>query len=418
VSRRGGDGLSRRQRVKQAKAKLVASPSGEVKVSILTGVTNTSEGLDLSHDVRLVRSALLYADKVELVSPVAAMLAGILTGLSQGGDFVAEMMTGLDDSTLRYLSDGQDPGQLRAQLQLMRSLSSLPRAQRRKLLTKDQARQLAEMTQQFRQVMNQGAEGMGTAMQGMWERAGAPDLEPAAAEGLLTIRGDVYDFTLPNDRVVDHFADGLQRLVEDPTNHLMFDRQMGDLTRKLLEARPDLEQRLAPHTKRATLGAGLTTRLPAFPDASMTAIIDARTELSAPLSRYRRAVGDMSERLAAGPVDNPELATEIEDLWRDDVQPALQSLASDLSATALAQNLVGQLPTDGRAWGGLAALGVSYMQVGVGALTELTQPAALVAGASLAGTALGDAVKATVSKRKDARSHDLYYLLALNDHLA
>lgn len=417
MAHRGWDGLSRRQRAKQAKAKLVAGPGGEVKVSILTGVTNTPEGLDLTHEVRLVRSALLYADKVELVSPVAAMLAGTLAGLSQGGGFVADIFDTLDDSTLAYLSDGQDPAQLRAALLTMRALSSLPRAQRRQL-PKEQAEQLAQLTQQFKQMLDQSAEGMGTAMQGLWERAGAPDLEPAAAEGLLTIRNDVFDFTLPTDEAIEFFAAGLQRLVEDPTNHLMFDRQMGDLTRRLLEERPNLEDSLAPHTKRATLGAGLATRLPAFPDAPMTAIIDARTELSAPLGRYRRAVGNMSGRLAAGPVDNPGLATEIEDLWRDDVQPTLQTLAEDLSVGAFARNLAGQVPTDGKAWGGAAALGVSFLQIGVSALPDPTQPAALVAGATLAGSALGDAIRSTMAKRKDARTHDLYYLLALNDHLA
>ena len=91
MAHRGWDGLSRRQRVRQAKAKLVAGPGGEGKVSIVTGGTHAPDGVDLRHEVRLVRSALLYADKVELVSPVAAMLAGTLAGLAQGGGFVADV---------------------------------------------------------------------------------------------------------------------------------------------------------------------------------------------------------------------------------------------------------------------------------------------------------------------------------------
>ena len=415
---RDGGRLSRRQRARQARAKLVTDAGGEVKVSILTGVSNTSEGVDLSHELRLVRSALLYADKVELVSPVAAMLSGILAETAQGGDFLAETMENLDDSTLRHLSDGKDPDQLRAQLQLMRSLSSLSRAERRKRLGTEGSRQLGELTQQFRAVMSKGAADIGSVMQGIWEGAGAPDLEPAAAAGLLTIRGDVFNPSLPADQAIEHYAASLQVLVEDPTNHLMFDRQMGDLTRKLLEEHPDLEDSLAPHSRRATLGAGLATRLPAFPDASMTAIIDARTQLATPLGRYRRAVGTLSGRLAAGPVDNPELATEIEDLWRDDVQPTIQALAKDLSAGAFARNLVAQMPTDGKAWGGVAAFGASYLQIGVGSLADLAQPAALVASASFLGASVGDAVKTTLTMRRDARTHDLYYLLALNDHLA
>ncbi|NHB84969.1 hypothetical protein G7085_11070 [Tessaracoccus sp. HDW20] len=387
-------------------------------MSIITGATNSSEGLDLSHEVRLVRSALLYADRVDLLSPPAAMLAGIIAGTAQGGDFVLDVMNNLDDATLQHLSGGKDPTKLRGELQLMSSLTSLPRAERRRRLGAEGSRQLSALSRQFRQMMDKGAADMGTAMQSVWERAGAPDLEQAAEAGLLTIRGDLIDFNLPADQAAENFAASLQKLMEDPTNHLMFDEQMGGLTRRLLEERPELKSSLTPHTKRATLGSGLAARLPAFPDAPMAAILAARNELEAPLGRYRRAVGQMSARLAAGPVDNPQLATEIEDLWQDDVQPTLRQLSDGLSASAFVPHLLGQLPADGKVWSGLASFGVSFLQVGVGALAELTQPAALATGAGLVATSLGKAAKATIANRQDARSHGLYYLLALNERLA
>lgn len=198
----------------------------------------------------------------------------------------------------------------------------------------------------------------------------------------------------------------------------MFDEQMGGLTRNLLAERPELQDGLAPHAKRATLGTGLVTKLPAFPDAPMATILEARIELASPLGRYRRAIGQLSERLAAGPVDTPALASEIEDLWRDEVHPTLRQLDRDLSASVIATQLRDQVPSDPKAWGGLAAFAVSFLHVGVGALADLTQPATQAAGASLLAASMGKAAQAALQERRKARSHDLYYLLALNDKLA
>jgi hypothetical protein len=107
---------SRRQRVKRSKAAVRIEPGGGLKIVIATGPQQGPAGFSVEEDVRLVRSALLYADQVELISPGALMIASLAAGAAQGPDFVFELMGTLDESTLRHLGFDGDIAQMRRTL--------------------------------------------------------------------------------------------------------------------------------------------------------------------------------------------------------------------------------------------------------------------------------------------------------------
>jgi len=61
---------SRQQQNKRSKVAVRIEASGGLKIVIATGPHQSPAGLSVEDDVRLVRSALLYADQVELISRV------------------------------------------------------------------------------------------------------------------------------------------------------------------------------------------------------------------------------------------------------------------------------------------------------------------------------------------------------------
>jgi hypothetical protein len=408
---------SRRQPDKRSKAAVRIEPSGGLKIVIATGPQQGPAGFSVEEDVRLVRSALLYADQVELISPGALMIASLAAGAAQGPDFVFELMGTLDESTLRHLGFDGDIAQMRSTFATIKQLNDLPRAQRRKFLGADGSRRVRGMVAEMVGKFLHGEQGFEAVTSILWEQAGAPDLAVAADAGLLTLSTDAFDFGAQTGLQMEQYVETLKRLLADPHSHLMFDEQIaGIVTAMLREEQAELHPLTAEHALRAATGTGLVERLPAFPEAPMDAILEARSELAEPLVRYRKGVIDLSVKLMSGPLE-PALKAEVNDLWRDEVQPTLVSLRRDLSVTRLAKDAAFNLATDAKALvSGAAGVGVFF---GVGSVADLAKwstAAAATAGGFVIQSAT-QSVRAAAASREAARTHDLYYLLAANDHL-
>ncbi len=374
--------------------------------------------MSVEEDVRLVRSALLYADRVELISPGALMIASLAAAAAQGPDFVFGLMGTMDESVLRPLGFEGDIDGLRSQLAMIKQFNDLPRAQRRKLLGAERSRQIREIVADMVGRFLHGEHGLEGVANRLWERAGAPDLAVAAEAGLLTLSTDAFDFTAKTDLQMEQYVQTLRHLLADPTSHLMFDEQIaGIVTAMLGEDQAELHPLTAEHALRAATGTGLVERLPAFPEAPIDAILQTRSELAEPLVRYRKGIISLSAKLISGPLESA-LKAEVDDLWRDEVQPTLVSLRRDLSLTRLAKDAAFTLTTDAKAvMAGTAGAGVF---LGVGPVDDLAQWSTAAVAATAGGFVIQSAiesVRAAAGSRKAARTHDLYYLLAANDRL-
>lgn len=408
---------SRQQREKRSKASIRIEPSGGLKIVIATGPQHGPAGLTVAEDVRLVRSALLYADQVELISPGALVIAALAAGAAQGPDFMFELMGTLDETTLRHLGFDGDVAQMRSALLTIKQLNDLSRTQRRKLIGADSSRQIRGMVAEMVGQFLHGEQGFEAVANSLWEQAGAPDLAVAADAGLLTLSTDAFDIGAQTGLQMEQYAETLRRLLADPHSHLMFDEQMTSLVAAMLrEQQAEMHPLTAAHSLRAATGAGLVEHLPAFPEASMDTILDTRSELAEPLIRYRKGVIDLSAKLLSGPLE-PALRAEVSDLWRDDVQPTLVSLRNDLSMTRLAKDTAFNLATDAKALvAGFTGVSVFF---GVGQVDDLAQwstTAAATAGGFVTHSAM-QSVRDAAAGREAARTHDLYYLLAANDRL-
>ena len=350
---------SRQRRDKRSKVAVRIEASGGLKIVIATGPQQGAAGLSVEDDVRLVRSALLYADRVELISPGALMIASLAAGAAQGPDFVFELMGTLDESTLRHLGFDGDIAQMRSTLATIKQLNDLPRAQRRRLLGAGGSRQIRAIVAEMVGKFLHGEQGFEAVASNLWEQAGAPDLAVAADAGLLTLSTDAFDFSAQTGLQMEQYVETLRRLLADPQCHLMFDEQIaGIVTAMLREEQAEMHPLTAEHALRAATGTGLVERLPAFPEAPMDTILEARSELAESLVRYRKRIIDLSAKLISGPLESA-LKTEVDDLWRDEVRPTLVSLRRDLSATRLAKDAAFDLATDAKALvSGAAGVGV------------------------------------------------------------
>lgn len=164
---------------------------------------------------------------------------------------------------------------------------------------------------------------------------------------------------------------------------------------------------------RAKVGTGLVSHLPTFPGASIESILETRQDLADPLAQYRRGVKNLSSTVESEPL-SAELGAEVEDMWRDEVVPAVNDLRHDLSMTRLAHDTAVNLGRDTKS----ILLGGGFF-FGVNAVTDLSSlMAAGAAAAPVVGKAVADAYGGLAGDRRAAKRHGLFYLLALEDRLA
>lgn len=362
---------------------------------------------ELRNDLRLVRSALLYADTVELCSPMATLASSTAGGFGSRDPLATlEFLISCGDTMLDGFIPGETSAQARQSLRDLHELLSIPRSMVRKLPAEDAWR----IDQARKEVANM------TDLDELIERTGAYELEQAIEAGVLTLVETRIDLDDTDAVLTDRFTTLLTDLLTSSSKHVLLDEAMADLASTLAGNGSLSASDLAlDRAGRSSLGTGLIHHLPAFPDAPVSSILEARAELDESRRRYRGHLGTLEKEINSGPLD-PGRASEISDLWRDTVDPAMHDLRRDLSKTRLAREAGLAAASDKGSWGALT-LGGGALHAGVLPTDLWTAAGAFTAVTTAAGRATAQALKDAQARRHSARSHGLYYLLQLEDRL-
>lgn len=382
-----------------------------LRLVVATSPTDYEDGRFLAHDLKLIRSALLYADTVELLSPAAVMIGHVAALGSTDSDTWMTIMESLDDADLTHLGVEGDPVAWKETLAGLRATSNLPRAQRRRLL----GRHHAELQRQIRSLEQalQAPQGALDMVHRILETAGAPELIDAVESGALTVNWDFMSAGSDTDTQIVEYTERLTSLLASPNEHLLLDQRMADLARSLItEGKVSPGELTLARAARSRLGTGLVSRLPVFPDASVQQVLEVRRGLAEPLSAYRSGVTRVSEQIRSGAF-GAGLEGEISDLWRDEVAPAVARLRAELSGTRLVRESAINLGVDAK-----TLLSGSAMFFGVETVTDVHQAVAAAAGGfPVLAKAVASAFKESAERRGAARGHEFFYLLELENRL-
>ncbi|MEW5931049.1 MAG: hypothetical protein AB1941_26595 [Gemmatimonadota bacterium] len=172
--------------------------------------------LALSNEIRLVKAALLYADRAILLSPTAYMIHSISSGrhLNDSATLVSlvPMLAQLDPS-LREKLEG---------LEGMVKLLSLSRAQRcalPKQMRQEIEKQTAGLKKSLGEVRNVFAS--------IGKQAGLPALERALSSGIISLHS--FETSHEMDDTIDQFTGALFKAVAQGETYPLFDEQVGGL---------------------------------------------------------------------------------------------------------------------------------------------------------------------------------------------
>jgi hypothetical protein len=358
--------------------------------------------VDFRGELGLLKAALLYADRVELVSVGASFMAS----LDELGNLPTPAKLALMGRIMPMVQPDATDQELNNVNLLINSM--IGKLKRHRRLSKDEVQLLAFLKEKWRAIED--------LVEEQFEKWGAEDFRVAQRSGLLDLRP--FAATLPEKllemgmatgrRATDPFADeaydeyvktALEVVGNGGTYPLFDDLTGGDVVARairngVIRPSPGAKRR----SKHGGLSGDLLQRLPMFEKASVSEVLDIRKELSEYLGAFRGAVASSAATIASASWEVDRFVEEAELVFRENVAPAVEHIEDRVKTDRSLKNLSYR-------YGPSLLGGASSM----GAL--LAGGSALAALAALtAGLASGlQAVAASSSQRKEMEGEQLYF---------
>lgn len=392
---------------RSAKTKSALTTAKPLRIVVATSPTNDNDALRMTSEIELVRSAVLYADQVEVISATSSLLASVEHyRQTNSAEMTTQIIDNLDEEAKGRMSDS-DRENFRNALKIA-AMTNSEIWRDYKQNTPIILRQIAPL----RPLVAEAARQMRENFTGVISESGSPEMQLAVGRGIVSLRSlGGYEDSDPVT-LIRAVVDAIAAAIADPDARLLFDRPAAALAQEMIDfddAQPS--PLMEKHAREALVGTGLISRLPAFPGTPLDELLDIREDLKAPLSRYRREVNSLGSKLTLSAL-HPDSASEVDDLWHSSVDPALTDLRGEMQEHSFIREAARSLMTDPKSlvYGGAG----SIVGVGISAAADLDflgLAAALGAsgGALLPHATKGWAAKGT-AKRAAAKS-DLFYLL-------
>ena len=323
-----------------------------------------------------------------------------------------------DDFITQHMK--MDPSAARQLLETMSQVTTLSRQERR---STSHLRAIDQKISDFSS--NDNVSAMQRHVKQLWDQYGGPELDAAIEHGILEIDQDWFFNAETND--IDQTR--LLEKLRSPDSHLLVDSQIRQIAEAAVkEGLLQVPEARSSRLRKTKTGTSMITYLPAFENAPVEEILEARQETRDYLGRYRTTIATLAEKLQAEPF-SPELSAEIEDLWIDGVLPRIIEIQRALEESSLGgalktavSNLPGSLPAIAG-----AGMAPTVLQLGVNALTNIESfvPALTASGLAAGGAAWASFQKnfnssyAEARKRKaDAKEDGLFYLYSVNQAIS
>jgi hypothetical protein len=372
-------------------------------------------------ELDLVKAALLYGDRVKLISPVTTMLLGVEAIQRFSTQRLIELMRRV--APVLIPADEVSAFQHGVE-QLDQFLRTTARG------GTGATRVLRAALLQKLQVMQQP---LSDAVEEIRQKAHIDELAKARAKGIVQIEnadpGDAMDMLVAcivsaklagsgEQHDDSHFAEIVVTFVQKLSEHLssgreylIFDERIANLTQiAIREGIFSPAKGPAGRSAQAMTASALMGRLPTFPTATVDEVLDIRKELAASLTQFRGAMVTISKTYTSAAWED-DFEDEVHDAWVESVLPAVEAIGASVqdnsSLLALANGVAGSANTS---YPGLV-IAAGGLLGHVAAVPEI--------GAVLSGTApLLQALRGRKTADNDIRMQPFYFLYALERSLA
>lgn len=352
----------------------------------------------IDKELQYIKSALLYADRIILISPMAYMYTQLCTG---GAAFDEKRIVKLLKFILPICQE-QDPETYRDGMDVIEQLSKFLYSKQYKAFPMRQKIGFQNEIKRFMQKIDETfLELMGKSQ--------IAELNQLLGSGKLILQK--FEHNLADvDGCASEYFKYLMKSVK--TSMPLFDEVSNDLMRAAVQSKiislSESEKRKITH---AGVSDNLLQRLPSFDVASVDEIMDIRKELNYALVRFRSKVIAYSENIQSLPWDD-DFEFECSTLYNREIAPAVLEIDELTKENSFMKNLFGKMAADGeflKLTGGLI-IGVAA----AGVIPSFTQAvsadtAMLAAGGAWATTKIAATFKEYQERKQKISKKDLYF---------
>ena len=279
----------------------------------------------IAHEVRLLKAALLYADRVTLCSTRSSLY--MQAGLRLRGLTFDQQLRAFDE-LIETVGTPEQAAQIRAVIAEYNRLS-----QSRQPTTEELLR-----CRRFREGLTAEFSKLVARVTALATEAGAAGLLDALHSGLVELHS--LNVAEPTPAVIDEFIAVVGGAVASGSSYPLLDDSTGVLINAMVrEGRLDVTDGARLRGKSARLASMLFERLPLFEAASIDELLDVRRALGGPLARFRSAMLNLSDTLRTGPWDK-DFPSDAELLITREIGPAVADIEAAVRENRLSTALV------------------------------------------------------------------------------
>jgi len=351
----------------------------------------------IDKELQYIKSALLYADKIILISPMVYMYTQLTTG---GANFDERRIIKLLKWILPMCRE-REPDTYREGMAVVDQLSRLMYSKQYKSIP---VLKKIELRNQLKGFM----EEMDDSFIKMMGESQTAELNLLLKSGKLVLQKFEHNLADVNGCVSEYFG-FLTKSVK--TSIPLFDEASNSLMRAAMNSKiislSESEKKKITH---AGLSDNLIQRLPSFDTASVDEIIDIRKGLDGPLIRFRSKVLSYAESIQSLPWDD-DFEYKCSMLYDKDVAPAVQEIDELSRENSFVRNLTGKIASDERLWESVPGLAISVAAGFIPSFTDAisADTAILATGGAWAAQKIVATYKEHQEKKREISKKDLYF---------
>ena len=396
------------------------SSIGRRELHISIGTSPTGE-IDLRQELRLVKAALLYADRVRLYSLTASMMQMV----SRLGDLNTSQQLELFEMVVPYLASRGDAEEL---IQRFRQYRRVLR-QRTTRSYKDRQLKIG-----FQRILAQYSNDIKDEVVELAKDAKADSLDLAVESGLLQLHAfegteddkvvlqfvadcvarasgsplaalEAHEMSERDDKLIKEFVERVCGATLDGTTYPLFDGGTGELIRALVHEKGiDVPESGVTRGKHSGLAGHLLQRLPLFDEASVDEILDIRQELDKPLTRFRGAIIQFCENIRSAQWDR-DFPSDAEEVFYRDVGPAILDIEEAVKSNKLLSSILRKFVDEP-----VALLPGSIFSIVLSQFSSMPDEIALSLGIAISSAAIVyDAYDEWKEKQREIEKNQLYF---------
>lgn len=368
----------------------------------ITVASMGESGIGLKNELQMLKSAILYADKVTLISPLASLYLPM-----------EEFVTASTDAKLRaFFSWAEATGIMKEQFKTSYDLyRSLARKKRR---TKEEILRYALLRRNFEKAFSDSH--LGEMAKIIAEDAGTAQVKRAVESGILSVQKlETYGGTL-----ADQYVSSVLSALLEQTSYPLLDSRTGNAVDAyfnvlasfgLTTARgSNLPGSVRFRGTQTHLNQVFTAGVPHFPLAPLDAILDIRSELQDSLTAYRAAVIEFSHEVESIPWSE-SFEAELDELYRRKVAPQVANLSEEVEENSELRVLAKRASESQALWGAAFGIVALAFQGDVSSmLGQLTSPALASSAAATVLPILFKSMNEHKKRTTELRRNPLYLL--------